>query len=108
MNRQNDIAIFKEQLGARNMLIKNQNSSQTTIKESGSVNQEFKIMHHNELSSNESSKKPVSKKHSFQQEVMTSVTHQSKELASCELKPQSNQKIKKRNSNLFFLEILFN
>jgi len=101
MNRQNDIAIFKEQLGARNMLIKNQHSMNniTNVSHVSSANQEFKITHHNELTNESTGNgRMAAKKASLQQETSFVAASCNGEL-SCKL---SNPKIKKKNSKLAF------
>jgi len=96
MNRQNDIAIFKEQLGARNMLIKNQNSmnANSNVSNPNSVNQEFKITHHNEITNDSLGNGRKAVKKTSIQETSVTVVNGNSEL-SCKL---SNPKIKKRNS----------
>ena len=72
MNKQNDIAIFKEQLGARSMLINNPrvasinlNANPMSMNNSPSIvmNQEFKLTHYNDEVSNK--KFNISKKSSI-------------------------------------------
>jgi len=72
MNKQNDIAIFKEQLGARSMLINNPRVASTNLNinpmsmnNSPSIvmNQEFKLTHYNDEVSNK--KYNISKKSSI-------------------------------------------
>lgn len=105
MNRQNDIAIFKEQLGARSMLIKNHHSNQAIMQQnqaggggSSSINQEYKITHHSET--NENQKKNLKMDSVVLNSIATLKKEDGNEFNHSKMASQS--KIKKKNGRVLF------
>ena len=124
MNKQNDIAIFKEQLGARSMLINNPRVASTNLNinpmsmnNSPSIvmNQEFKLTHYNDEVSNK--KYNISKKSSIAfTEIMkdnhsvvvsgNNITNKDDKQSNVEMNQKSKMNKKKSDFDLSLKKVL--